>query len=79
MNDDIKCVRAIKYTGTVESYNEFIEHMWRDKMNHHIWHLDDHGEITLKFTGTILDAITGIRYKPGDHYFVDFEDGCKHE
>lgn len=68
----IKRVKVMEYTGTIESYNDLVERLWdKDQMHHHIWFIDENGDMTPKFTGVVCCAITGVRYRPGDVYSND--------
>jgi hypothetical protein len=68
-----RMVKVIQYTGSIESYNEFVDHMW-DGDEMYIWFLDEDGEMTPRFTGVVVNAKTGMRYKPGDSYVVEIGD-----
>ena len=70
MKFDVSYVRAVIYDGTIESYNLLASHLW-DGENMHIWFLDENGDITPIFTGTVVCAKTGVKYRPGDTYIVD--------
>ena len=72
---DFKKVRVIEYTGTIDSYNQLVDHLWdRKRGYYHIWFIDEKGEMTPKFTGIVMDTLKGIRYKPGDSYCVELND-----
>lgn len=71
--ENSKKIKMIKYTGTIESYNQLVDHLW-DGDSIHVWFLDESGSMTPKFTGIVACAKTGIRYRPGDSYAVDIED-----
>jgi len=65
-------VKSIQYTGSIDSYNELINAIWEGE-EMYIWFVDEYGNFTPKFTGIVVNAKTGIRYKPGDIYVVEIE------
>lgn len=67
-----KCISKT-FDGSIESYNELVDHLW-DGDSMHIWHLDEGGSMTPKFTGRVACAKTGIQYRPGDSYIVEITD-----
>lgn len=72
---DAKKHMLLQYTGTIESYNFLVDHLWDKRSGYnHIWFIDEDGEITPKFTGIVCDAMTGIKYHPGVFYSVAAEE-----
>ncbi len=75
-------VKAIEYTGTIESYNQLIDYIESShpglqkpmQATHYIWFVNEQGESTMKFTGTVVDTISGITYSPGDTFLVKNND-----
>lgn len=67
-------VNVIKYTGTIESYNELVDAIWEKNSNYYyIGFINEKGDLTPKFTGIVRDGLKGVIYKPGDHFTIKLE------
>lgn len=76
--DEVEVYQVIEYTGSIESFNNLIDHLGDDSKFPYC-NLDDKGNSTWKFTGTFLCCKTGYVYRPGDHYHVKVKKEISHD
>jgi len=83
--DKPQTMTVIEYTGTIESYNLLVENLQLDREELQVQFVDEKHNWTNFFTGWFIilslkrkrSELAGMSYKPGDHYYIPFQDSKK--